>query len=326
LNLRSTLAQAATDALSRLPADRRLRLAVWLLLKWWRRRLSRLGDPLVRYRLGGTDLLIPVSHELPEHRAAYPQYSANLGRIGRLVSQKYDGLVCVDIGANVGDSLAILREQASFPILCVEGNPRYFELLRRNVSRDVALDQAYVGNTSGSVTVDVIESSGTARLVEVREGTKVQMSTLADVLARHPQFARPKLLKIDTDGMDSLILLGAAEMLADVRPVVFFEFDPDSSIGDGDLFATLRAAGYERVIVYENTGEYLLTATLDDLPLLADLTAFYSGRRSARYADMCVFHGEDRDLCAAIRQSEIAFFAELRRRNALSNHQRAPLQ
>src|SRR5439155_15646667 len=42
-------------------------------------------DPLVRYRLCGRDLVLPLSHDLPWNRRVFPGYSDNLRRLAALV-------------------------------------------------------------------------------------------------------------------------------------------------------------------------------------------------------------------------------------------------
>lgn len=39
-----------------------------------------------------------------------------------MVQQKYPDLSLIDIGTNVGDTVAIVRQDAHYPILCVEGS------------------------------------------------------------------------------------------------------------------------------------------------------------------------------------------------------------
>src|SRR6266545_3066092 len=68
--------------------------------------VGRLGDPVITYEIGAGRLSIPLSHDLPLHRAAYPQYSSNLARIAASVAAFSDDFVVIDVGANVGDSLA----------------------------------------------------------------------------------------------------------------------------------------------------------------------------------------------------------------------------
>ncbi len=78
-----------------------------------RRLAVRAGDPAIRYTLDGTDLLLPLSHDLPMHRARYPRYSANLGDVAAAVAAARPEATMVDIGANIGDSVAIAA--APFP-------------------------------------------------------------------------------------------------------------------------------------------------------------------------------------------------------------------
>lgn len=61
-------------------------------------------------------------------------------------------------------------------------------------------------------------------------------------------------------------------------------------------------------LIYENTGEQLLPANLEDVQLLEDIHFYYSGRNGQRYADICAFHEEDTDLCQIVRRMEMEHF------------------
>jgi FkbM family methyltransferase len=277
--------------------------------------LALLGDPLVIYQLGGMQLLLPLSHNLPIYRQLYPNYSAQAARIARHVHGKYPTLTFIDIGANVGDTVALVRELAHFPILSVEGNDRFFELLQANVAhiQDVYLEHAFVGHVTGTVKGTIALQSGTSYLVEDKaKGTFVQTKTLSDILSTQPIFAHSKMIKLDTDGLDCRILNSELELLSRLKPVILFEYDPYYFVQHGDdglvTLANLQRIGYRTVLVYENTGEYLLTANLDNGSLLQDLNQFYLGRGGKRYCDICVFHADDADLAQVIRLAEIEFF------------------
>src|SRR5947208_1799234 len=43
--------------------------------------LRHLGDPAISYEIGGARLSIPLSHDLPLHKASHPHYSSNLSRV-----------------------------------------------------------------------------------------------------------------------------------------------------------------------------------------------------------------------------------------------------
>jgi hypothetical protein len=181
----------------------------------------------------------------------------------------------------------------------------------------VELEQAFVV-PEGMAVGRVVSGRGTAWLAATNGGAEPDIETapLSRILARHPRFQTAKLFKTDTDGLDIAILLGELNLLERLEPVLFFELDPASASKHGasalDLFARLHERGFSNAIFYENTGEYVCAAELDDARLLEDLVRLYSGREGTRYADVCVFHEIDRDLGEAVRRAELAFFERVR--------------
>ena len=241
-----------------------------------RRSLVARGDPIVRHRVGPADLLLPLSHELPFYRKDHPLYDRAIGRIAAEA-----GGPVVDVGANVGDTAASIRGHTDAPILCVEGDERYFELLERNAPQlgDVELERAFV---EGPARATVERGGGTARVAPGDD--ELPSRPLAAILADHPRFAEPALVKIDTDGMDIPIVLASLDLLARTKPVLFFEYDPHLG-ADPSVFERLREAGYRTMDVYENTGE-LASSGVD---LGTDIHDEYAGHGGARYADVCAF-------------------------------------
>jgi FkbM family methyltransferase len=305
------------------------------------RRVLAGADPLVRYRLCGFELELPASHDLPYFLRDLPDYSMNVGRIARTAAEKYPGLPFIDIGANVGDTAAIVRGQISCPILCVEGNDRFFAILARNAAvlgADIALEKAFVGDRTGHARGEVRSHAGTARIVqspdpgldpawgiEGHAAGGVELQRLSAILARHERFARAKMIKIDTDGFDLAIIESELDWLAAARPLLFFEYDPyffraqtprilptANGVAPLDVFLRLRAAGYRHAMIYENVGDYLMTVRLDERAQLEDLHAYFSGREGVRYADICLLSEADEDLCALIRARELEHFARRR--------------
>lgn len=239
-----------------------------------RRLLVRLGDPTVRYLIDGVELELPLSHQLPFYRDAHPEYDAPLARIACEL-----GGPVVDVGANVGDTAAAIRVRCGAPVLCVEGDDRFFELLERNAAQlgDVELDRAFVEPPARG---RVERAHGTARVLTGED--ELPAKSLAQVLEDHPRFAKPALLKLDTDGHDVPILLANLDLLARLRPVLFFEYDPHLGARP-EVFPRLQEAGYRTAEWYENTGELATTVTLPD-----HRHDDYVGHGGARYADVCV--------------------------------------
>ena len=123
-------------------------------------------------------------------------------------------------------------------------------------------------------------TAGTARVVAGEE--ELPSKPLAQVLEEHPRFAEPALLKLDTDGMDVPILLANLDLLRRVGPALLFEYDPDAGAVP-EVFDRLREVGYERMLVYENTGELRRAGDVDAWP-----HDEYAGHGGRRYADVCV--------------------------------------
>jgi len=239
-----------------------------------RRLLVRLGDPTVRYRIGTVELELPLSHELPFYRHDHPRYDRQLGAIAAEL-----GGPVVDVGANVGDSAAAIRAESAVPILCIEGDPGFYALLERNARKigGVELEHALV---EGPARGRIHRGAGTAHVVQGDDALPAK--PLAQILDEHPAFARPALLKIDTDGMDVPIVLANLSLLERLRPVLFFEYDPHLGASP-EVFERLRERGYATADWYENTGEHVARV---DLP--AHLHERYHGHGSVRYADVCV--------------------------------------
>ena len=294
-------------------------LARWSALSTLRRIVLRFGDPTASYAFCGSRLHIPLSHDLPLIRRAFPLYSDNLGRIARHLSEKFGAFPVIDIGANVGDTAAIIHQYAQLPILCIEGEPKFVELLAANVASKLpkpVIEPSFVG-TGGNALVAVVHN-GTARLAHSTSsgGNTIRTKGFDQILEEHHAFQNSRLLKIDTDGMDIAILNSALDWISRQKPVLFFEYDPDLQRAHDDdgleLLGRLEDAGYHRVLIYENVGDYMFSAELGNERLFSELHEFFSGRQSKRYCDLCVFNREDEDIAEAIRLSELDFFRTAR--------------
>ena len=306
----SVIDQWLLDAMIRTPREGLANRVRWKGLSRLRRMRLRSSDPAVEYRLGDVRLQLPLSHDLPLYRRSLPHYSLNLGRIAWQVNEKYRDLTMIDVGANVGDSAAIVRMHCDIPILCIEGEERFFRYLAANAHalRGLEIECAFIG-AEGDKPVGVEMERGTARVVLGPEATVgLTMRTLSEVVQRHPRFAAAKLLKIDAEGFDCKIISSESKLLSLTRPILFFEYQPvlsqrahyDSFL----VFSKLLSMGYSRQIVYEATGEYRMEVDLDNNRALEDLHHYY-GTTKRGYCDLVAFHADDADVAQAVRTSEL---------------------
>ncbi|MEP6620092.1 MAG: FkbM family methyltransferase [bacterium] len=235
--------------------------------------LIRSGDPTVSMPVGRRTLRIPLSHQLPVYRALLPSYDRLLPSLARVLHESGIRIDMIDVGANIGDSMALVLEFApNARFLCIEGHGRYAAILRRNASRlgaDVEVVDVFCGDGSESGWRVADDSHGTARLAPIYalEGTP-RMVTLDALAGSHQRARGVTLLKIDTDGSDIRVLRGASALLRDALPILLVEFHPGLLRENGehpaDLFSSLSAAGYTRARLYTNRGDSLGTFALTD--------------------------------------------------------------
>lgn len=309
---RSPVSEFLMNALVECPATGLRNRVKYAALSRLRNFTANHRNRLVRYKLEGVDLLLPLSHQLPIYRRTYREYSANIGRLAGYVKTKYPEEPIIDIGANVGDTIAIIRAMSSAPILAIEGDEFYFRLLLENLKQaklqNVDPVQAFVG--VAPVMQGALQRVGGTASFVAGGPSSVLPIPMEQIVAKYPRFERSKLLKIDTDGFDCQIVESSLGWLASAKPLTFIEYDPTLTMKQGVeskfVFELLRSIGYKYAIFWKNTGDYLLTAELCNSSLLEDLDAHCSA--SGSYLDIAFVHEEDTELGLRIRKAEMIHF------------------
>lgn len=303
--------QQAIDALSWRKPEKLFGRVTYKAVSIFRRMLVAAGDPPVSYRIGENYIVIPLSHNLPLFKRDYPLYSENIGRIAGFCAAKYSDLKVIDIGANVGDTAALVRKYVDAPVLCIEGDRNYFDLLQTNaqsLGEDIEIELSFVYFQNTELCGRLEASSGTARLVIDNEGEKIGARTLSQILTDHPRFAEARLVKIDTDGFDGKIIAAESDWLKRIRPVLFFEYDPYlcelQCFRADEVFDALSDAGYRHLLIYRNTGEFEERIELKDTKATRALCRRYEAAGSQAYADICALTGQDSDLADEIVKAE----------------------
>jgi FkbM family methyltransferase len=253
----------------------------------------------------GRPVIISGDSELPS--SVMENFFENLRRICLLVSKKYPDSPMIDIGANIGDTAIIMRSAApNARILCIEGSPYFHEMCKQNVPENCIVLNAFIDQLNGKLNVSLSESEGTARA----NASSGSVNTLTLREAAKEGFLAAKLVKIDTDGFDGRIIVGAAEWIGEAKPVLLWEFEltGDEQVGGPGMkvFDILAGLGYRRFVFYSNTGDYIASVNYADKDVLDDLT-IYLGLRKNRpnvapnYADVCAIHESDLDIFEQLR-------------------------
>ena len=272
------------------------------------------------YIIGRHQLLLPDDHQLDQYQAGWHRYDTALGYIAQVIFQKYPQASAIDIGANIGDSSALIQTYQDVPVLCIEGNPEFIEYLHHNAALigNIEVEESFVGNDGDIVNFENMDShDGTASIVNAVNSDGLfltELKSLEKILQEHPTFQNSKLLKIDTDGFDFSIIQTSISVIGNLSPVLFFEYDIffTSDARDESLktLQVLFECGYQSFIVYDNYGNYLLSLTSQDYDKFIDLNTylfsnrFASGITAVYYLDICAFAEADTDLFEKIRQME----------------------
>jgi FkbM family methyltransferase len=274
------------------------------------KKISSVYDPLITYPIKGYQLKLPLSHALPLVLQYYPDYANNLARLAGCIHTKYPDLKIIDIGANIGDSVFIIRNKVSCPILCIEGDPVFFKILQINTAdcKDVVIKQVFIGDDDVIANKELVVVSGTAHFIDSSNST--EFKKLSSTLHEESQFSQAKLLKIDTDGFDLAIIRGSIDFIESAKPILFFEYDPfflRNQKEDGILiFSLLQNLGYHSIVIYDNFGRYLISLPLTETNQIADMHGYLLNRLGDYYYDICAVQAADLEIIQQLREIELS--------------------
>ena len=273
------------------------------------------SEALKQARIGHYELIAPSEHPIEYHLRDNKYYCLNLSRIAKYIEQKYQLYTIIDIGANIGDTIALFRTaNVNQQIFAVEGEPFYFDLLKRNVSQftNVKIFEAFLGEKTQMEELSIEAIKGTAKL-NTAKSKLTQIIKLDDFISEH-RIDNVKLLKIDTDGFDLKILRGGLEFIKISKPILFFEYDASYLEEHGEngvsIFENLHDLGYQKVLYYDNYGKFLISISIDDTVSINQLYAYIrNGEGAFEYYDLCIFHKDDSELAGVVIKNEMDFFS-----------------
>lgn len=274
-------------------------------------------------KIGKYKLVANENHAIEEYLNRYPHYARNIARIAKIIESKYPHFKIIDIGANIGDTIALIRsEGVSQETHCIEGEPRYFEILRQNQIKfeNVFSYNIFLGESSKISNINTATTEGTSRIIEVDKRNLMNVQSKSDPkMMRLDDFIQKysidniKLLKIDTDGYDFKIIRSGLKCISNQKPIIFMEYSNyhlTANKEDGiDTLTKLEKLGYNKIIYYDNCGRFLLATELDKVSLLKHLYNYTANKEGAiTYYDLCIVHSEDNQLADLIIQKEENMF------------------
>lgn len=269
-------------------------------------RLQRGGDSVQEYQYGNFSILLPGNHMLPIYQRKHAKYDTFLPRLATYV--RSDETI-IDVGANVGDTLAgMVERNSAATYVCIEPDDRFFELLTQNIARIKTARlhlrahaiKSLVGTGSSGISLE--GRGGTKHAVTGKSG-KLTSKPLDEIVADLGNIPDIRVLKSDVDGFDYDVIDSSVSVIQKYKPLIFFECQYDNQSqksGYERTLETLREEGYCDWTLLDNFGEIMVRT--DDLQIIRQLFDYIWSQnvgnttRTIYYFDVLAAQSKDRDL------------------------------
>jgi FkbM family methyltransferase len=127
------------------------------------------------------------------------------------------GKTVIDIGANIGDSCIYFALRRARKVIAIEPFPRSYKVAKKNIyvngfASKVVLQLAGCNAEAGEITVDPFyRSNGGSRLVDFKEGIKIPLLTLQEILIQNNVSRGEAVLKMDCEGCEYDTILSCTD-------------------------------------------------------------------------------------------------------------------
>jgi FkbM family methyltransferase len=145
------------------------------------------------------------------------------------------GNVVIDVGVNIGETLLNLAHRIgeTGKVIGFEPNPPVFKKCQRNIElnpklKNISFHPNGLGREEQELFIEEKDAGnkGMNSLSASGAGEKVKV-TILDKFLQHENISRLDLIKIDVEGFEMNVLLGAEKTISRFHPRMFIEMDDD---------------------------------------------------------------------------------------------------
>ena len=265
-------------------------------------------DPSCTLNIHGKYLQLPLSHQLPIYLKHHPFYDKLLSRLSDFISNKHGYLKCIDVGANIGDSIAACLKHDKDIFLAIEPDSTFNKYLHKNFGKcpNVKIMDVVCSSSSKTGIYQIDEKSGTASVISSESGRVMQTKTIDEIIKKNIEFSDANFLKIDTDGHDFKVIAGAKKIITENLPVVLFEcdfFENDAYIENCmETLNFFKEVGYSSFLIYDNFGYLMGKQSLEHLSGFKHLL-FYQLTSRFYYFDLLLMKEEEMKIFIILEHS-----------------------
>lgn len=273
-------------------------------------------------QVGNYTIKMPSKNPLLRVYAKKNDFNGELSRIVFKVQQKYPDLSVIDVGANAGDTAALIKSvNKNIPVICVEGDISIFHYLQGNAKQfsDIEIYNNYLGEKVESIKVNIEKKGWNSTVIKHADGEiAVSLITLDTLLSEKApkEIQKFKFIKIDTEGFDTIILRGALNYIRTTKPIIYFEYNRENmkAINEDGLstLEILEQIGYTHCLFFDDRGRYILNTSLSDHTLIKNLHDYANGKDGLiYYYNICLLHNNDSDIALNLVNEESIFRSSL---------------
>lgn len=267
----------------------------------------------VSYKIKEFELTLPASHRLPSYFEDYPKYDRFLPHLAKYIE---GDAVIVDVGANVGDTVAFMFLSNANPIyLCIEPDAVFYRYLQHNIRKLKQFQKqakiysicSLVGrNITG---VELIGKNGTKHAVISHSGG-LKSKTLDEILKDRTDWECVRLIKSDVDGFDYDVIDSSIETIKKHSPILYFEchyFNNEQKESFLKTINHLISLGYSKWTLFDNFGGVMVTTSeIDIIEQLVEyvyLQNIHKSTRTIYYFDIMATTSADINLIENVLES-----------------------
>jgi FkbM family methyltransferase len=170
------------------------------------------------------------------------------------------GAVCYDIGGHRGFLAGVMAMSGAAEVHCFEPNPanatQITKVIELNPDRKMTLHQCAVGATDTTAEFVIMPQSSMGKLngssfqSDQKTGTRINVDVRSlDSMHARDGLKPPHVMKIDVEGAEVDVLLGASTIIQQYHPKMCIEFHSRALLDA--CITILNAAGYRRIELLE---------------------------------------------------------------------------
>lgn len=160
----------------------------------------------------------------------------------------------IDIGANIGNHSLYFSDHFR-RVLSFEPNPRTFQLLRLNaeLAGNVTCFNEGISDVNGEVLLETCNTNSGRSAITDKDGGNARSIRVKALDSVIDEAENVRLIKIDVEGHEEKVLIGAEQTIRRNKPVILFEqHKEDFRDGSTASLELLKSYGYVNFAVIED--------------------------------------------------------------------------